>query len=79
MGGIATGSTIVRGGLGPLCGVCAVHSETVRTVRTLLALSYGSATNLGIEWRFEGSSAFLLPPRRILPPEAGLCGMAANG
>ncbi len=45
---------MARGG----SGVCAVHLETVRTIRTLLALSYGLATFLGFEWRFEGSKHF---------------------
>ena len=42
--------------------VCVVHLETVRTIRTLLALSYDSATNLGFEWGFDGSS-----PSPIVP------------
>ena len=46
---------------GRLCRVCVVHLETVRTILTLLALSYGSATNSGFEWRFEDSSPSLDP------------------
>ena len=38
--------------------VCVIHLETVRT---LLALSYGSATNLGFECGFEGSSPSSCP------------------
>ena len=75
MSGIETSSPIVNGSLGQLCHVCVVHPESTRTVRTLLALSYGSTTNLGFEWRFEGSESMLLPPRLYWPPEAGSCGV----
>jgi len=47
-------SPIVRGGLGQLCGVCVIHLGSTWTVRTLLALGYGSATKPGFEWGFEG-------------------------
>ena len=72
MGDIATSSTQMRGGLGQCCHVCVIHLETVRTVRTLLALSYGSATTLGFEWRFEGSSPSSLP-LSYTAPEEGAC------
>ena len=36
--------------------VYAVPLEIVRTVRTLLALSYNSGTIRGFEWRFDGSA-----------------------
>ena len=49
MSDTATSSPIVRGGLGQFCHVCVVHSKSTRTVRTLLAVSYGSATNRGFE------------------------------
>ena len=54
--------------------VCVVDPESTRTVRTLLALSYGSATSLGFEWGFESSSSSS-SLSAILPPEAGLCGV----
>jgi hypothetical protein len=43
---VSVSSPIVRGGLGQCCHVCVIH---LGTVRTLLVLSYGSATELGFE------------------------------
>ena len=44
-------------------------TESTRTVRTLLALSYGSATNRGFEWGFEGSGPSPLPPPTLYCPQ----------
>jgi hypothetical protein len=62
VGYVPTSSPPLRDDLGRLCHVCVVHPESTRTVRTLLVLSYGSATNLGFEWGFDGSS-----PSPIVP------------